>query len=90
MNPSKKINKLRKEIDKIDQDLIALLKNRFSIAKEIGQVKTSNSFGIDDIDREKKIIKNLSIKANNHLKEEDISNIFKLIFSISKNLQKIK
>ena len=90
MNPSKKINKLRKEIDKIDQALIALLKNRFSIAKEIGQVKTSNSFGIDDIDREKKIIKNLSIKANNHLKEEDISNIFKLIFSISKNLQKIK
>ena len=49
MNPSKKINKLRKEIDKIDQDLIALLKNRFSIAKEIGQVKTSNSFGINDI-----------------------------------------
>ena len=90
MNPSKKINKLRKEIDKIDQDLIALLKNRFSIAKEIGQVKTSNSFVIDDIDRENKIIKNLSIKANNHLKEEDISNIFKLIFSISKNLQKIK
>ena len=90
MNPSKKINKLRKEIDKIDQDLIALLKNRFSIAKEIGQVKTSNSLGIDDIDRENKIIKNLSIKANNDLKEEDISNIFKLIFSISKNLQKIK
>ena len=90
MNPSNKINKLRKEIDKIDQDLIALLKNRFSIAKEIGQVKTSNSFGIDDIDRENKIIKNLSIKANNDLKEEDISNIFKLIFSISKNLQKIK
>lgn len=90
MNPSKKINKLRKEIDKIDQDLIALLKNRFSIAKEIGQVKTSNSFVIDDIDRENKIIKNLSIKANNDLKEEDISNIFKLIFSISKNLQKIK
>ena len=90
MNPSKKINKLRKEIDKIDQNLIALLKNRFSIAKEIGQVKTSNSFGINDIDRENKIIKNLSIKANNDLKEEDISNIFKLIFSISKNLQKIK
>jgi len=90
MNPSKKINKLRKEIDRIDQDLIALLKNRLSIAKEIGRVKASNSLSIDDIDRENKIIKNLSIKANNDLKEEDISNIFKLIFSISKNLQKIK
>lgn len=90
MNPSNKINKLRKEIDRIDQDLIDLLKNRLSIAKEIGQVKASNLLGINDIDRENKIIKNLSIKANNDLKEEDISNIFKLIFSISKNLQKIK
>ena len=90
MNPSKKINKLRKEIDRIDQDIIDLLKNRLSIAKEIGQVKASNLLGINDIDRENKIIKNLSIKANNDLKEEDISNIFKLIFSISKNLQKIK
>lgn len=85
MNPSNKINKLRKEIDRIDQDLIDLLKNRLSIAKEIGQVKASNLLGINDIDRENKIIKNLSIKANNDLKEEDISNIFKLIFSISKN-----
>jgi len=90
MNPSNKINKLRKEIDRIDQDLIDLLKNRLSIAKEIGQVKASNLLGINDIDRENKIIKNLSIEANNDLKEEDISNIFKLIFSISKNLQKIK
>lgn len=90
MNPSNKINKLRKEIDRIDQDLIDLLKNRLSIAKEIGQVKASNLLSINDIDRENKIIKNLSIKANNDLKEEDISNIFKLIFSISKNLQKIK
>ena len=90
MNPSNKINKLRKEIDRIDQDIIDLLKNRLSIAKEIGQVKASNLLGINDIDRENKIIKNLSIKANNDLKEEDISNIFKLIFSISKNLQKIK
>ena len=90
MNLSNKINKLRKEIDRIDQDIIDLLKNRLSIAKEIGQVKASNLLGINDIDRENKIIKNLSIKANNDLKEEDISNIFKLIFSISKNLQKIK
>ena len=90
MNPSNKINKLRKEIDRIDQDIIDLLKNRLSIAKEIGQVKASNLLGINDIDRENKIIKNLSIKAYNDLKEEDISNIFKLIFSISKNLQKLK
>ena len=90
MNSSKKIEKLRKEIDEVDQKLMNLLLKRFSITKKIGQVKTSNSIGIDDNDRENKIINHLSNKANNDLRKEDIADIFKLMFNISKNLQKIK
>tara|TARA_B110000196_G_scaffold36852_1_gene27517 strand:- start:186 stop:458 length:273 start_codon:yes stop_codon:yes gene_type:complete len=90
MNPSKKIDKLREEIDEVDQKLMNLLLKRFSITKKIGQVKTSNSIGIDDNDRENKIINHLSNKANNDLRKEDIADIFKLMFNISKNLQKIK
>tara|TARA_B110000438_G_scaffold42891_1_gene42793 strand:+ start:502 stop:774 length:273 start_codon:yes stop_codon:yes gene_type:complete len=90
MNPSKKINKLRDEIDEVDQDLTNLLLKRFSITKKIGQVKTSNLIDIDDSTREDKIINHLSNKANNDLKKEDIADIFKLIFNISKNLQKTK
>ena len=56
MNPSKKIDKLREEIDEVDQKLMNLLLKRFSITKKIGQVKTSNSIGIDDNDRENKIL----------------------------------
>ena len=90
MNPSKKIDKLRKEIDEVDQKLMNLLLKRFSITKKIGQVKTSNSITIDDNDRENNIINHLSNKANNDLRKEDIADIFKLVFNISKNLQKIK
>ena len=90
MNQSKKIDKLREEIDEVDQKLMNLLLKRFSITKKIGQVKTSNSIGIDDNDRENKIINHLSNKANNDLRKEDIADIFKLMFNISKNLQKIK
>ena len=90
MNPSKKIEKLRKEIDEVDQKLMNLLLERFSITKKIGQVKTSNSIIIDDNDRENNIINHLSNKANNDLRKEDIADIFKLMFNISKNLQKIK
>jgi len=90
MNPSKKIDKLRKEIDEVDQKLMNLLLERFSITKKIGQVKTSNSIIIDDNDRENNIINHLSNKANNDLRKEDIADIFKLVFNISKNLQKIK
>ena len=90
MNSSKKIEKLRKEIDEVDQKLMNLLLERFSITKKIGQVKTSNSIIIDDNDRENNIINHLSNKANNDLRKEDIADIFKLMFNISKNLQKIK
>ena len=90
MNSSKKIKKLRKEIDEVDQKLMNLLLERFSITKKIGQVKTSNSISIDDNDRENNIINHLSNKANNDLRKEDIADIFKLVFNISKNLQKIK
>jgi len=90
MNSSKKIEKLRKEIDEVDQKLMNLLLERFSITKKIGQVKTSNSISIDDNDRENNIINHLSNKANNDLRKEDIADIFKLVFNISKNLQKIK
>jgi chorismate mutase len=90
MNSSKKIEKLRKEIDEVDQKLMNLLLERFSITKKIGQVKTSNSIIIDDNDRENNIINHLSNKANNDLRKEDIADIFKLVFNISKNLQKIK
>ena len=90
MNSSKKIDKLREEIDEVDQKLMNLLLKRLSITKKIGQVKTSNSIGIDDNDRENKIINHLSNKANNDLRKEDIADIFKLVFNISKNLQKIK
>lgn len=90
MNPSKKIDKLREEIDEVDQKLMNLLLKRFSITKKIGQVKTSNLIDIDDSTREDKIINHLSNKANNNLKKEDIADIFKLIFNISKNLQKTK
>jgi chorismate mutase len=90
MDSNKKINNLRKEIDKIDQKLMILLLKRFSITREIGQIKASNRIDIDDSDRENQIIMYLSTKANSDLKKEDISDIFELIFNISKKNQKIK
>ena len=90
MDSNKKINNLRKEIDKIDQKLMILLLKRFSTTREIGQIKASNRIDIDDSDRENQIIMYLSTKANSNLKKEDISDIFELIFNISKKNQKIK
>ena len=50
MNPSKKIDKLREEIDEVDQKLMNLLLKRFSITKKIGQVNIMVRYvkGVDD------------------------------------------
>ena len=39
MDSTEKINSLRKKIDKLDNQMIDLVVQRFSIAKEIGDIK---------------------------------------------------
>ena len=46
MKAQDKIRKLRKNIDTIDYKIIDLLDWRFSISKEIGEIKTSSGIEI--------------------------------------------
>jgi len=52
----KKINELRKEIDKIDDELVKLLNRRFQIAMAVGIEKTQETREMYDPEREKSII----------------------------------
>ena len=87
MDSNKKINNLRKEIDKID--LVKLIKVYLPDFDHIETGKNLDQKIKDDI-HENQIIMYLSTKANSDLKKEDISDIFELIFNISKKNQKIK
>ncbi|MDM7202744.1 MAG: chorismate mutase [Thermodesulfobacteriaceae bacterium] len=55
----KKLSELRKEIDRIDEELILLLKKRLQIAKEIGKIKESKGVQTFDLGREKEVIKRI-------------------------------
>ena len=88
MDATEKINSLRKKIDKLDDRMIDLVLQRFSIAKEIGEIKKNSGIKIIDLHRESQIINRFTEKLAGTLEKKDITAIFDPIYSISKRLQK--
>lgn len=83
------LEKIRKEIDLIDKELLDLFKRRFILAHEIGLIKKKNKLKIEDSKREKEILSN-NIKEGilKKLNQDFIKKIFLLIFEESKSIQR--
>jgi len=90
MDPQEKINLLRNKIDELDGQLLEFLVQRFSVSREIGEIKASKGIDIRDPNREKEIIERLTNKLDGKLDKDDIASIFGPIYKISKRLQKNK
>lgn len=84
----KRILNLRKEIDKIDEKIIALLKSRMDFSRKVGELKVALKIPVEDKGRENEIIQRLGEVANGHLKEEQLMRIFMAVFKSSKQVQK--
>lgn len=56
---------IRKEIDLIDEQIIALLNKRFQTAVEIGEFKKANGMPITDEKREEKVLQSVENSFNN-------------------------
>ena len=81
------MDKLRKDIEKIDLEIIKLLNKRFQISKKIAEFKIKNQLNFKDKKREQQLIKKYSFK----LKDEQFTrNIFKVIFQKSIRIQNEK
>ena len=70
----------RKQLDKIDSQVIKLLEKREKISKKIGQYKKKNKIKVQNKSREKQILKKLN---KNYLKH-----IFKIIMRNSREIQR--
>jgi len=84
------INKIRSEIDNIDDKIFILIVERLQKAKKIGEIKEKLMLPVYDKKREDIIIKRLIEKINNQLNADQIKQILKPIINISKNLQRLK
>jgi len=88
MDPKEKIKTLRNKIDDLDNQILNFLVQRFSISREIGDIKAYSEIEICDPDREKEIIERLANKLAGKLNKDDIASIFGPVYKISKRFQK--
>jgi chorismate mutase len=58
-----KLNDHRKEIDKIDDQILQLLEKRLTIVKQIADLKNQKNLPIRDTKREAVILENIVVKA---------------------------
>ena len=88
-NPERtELEKLRKQINLIDDELISILSSRMSIARNIGEYKKENNITILQSARWKQILGKYKAKAKAHdLSDEFITRFIKAVHDESINQQ---
>jgi chorismate mutase len=83
-----KLEDLRKEIDKIDEKIFLLLKERFKLVRKIGKIKKSKSMKIYQPKREREILMKIARKARKYrIDPKEIIKIYKAILKASRKIQ---
>lgn len=84
-----KLNKYRKNIDKINNKIFRLLVKRQIFVKKIGIYKKANGIQIFDKERENQILKKIKTESRKYkANEEYLEKIFKSIIKNSKETQR--
>ena len=81
------IESYRKEIDAIDDQILALLNSRMKVVKAIGQLKQTMGTAIYRPEREKEILDRLKLLNDGPLDAQAIDAIFLEVFAVSRNLE---
>lgn len=84
----KLLNDSRAKLDEIDNQLIALMVERTSLAKDIALSKKALNKDLFDAKREDIIKENICKKIENqNINQEDVLEIFTILFAMSKKEQ---
>lgn len=81
------IEDARKEIDKIDTELIKLFEKRMSASAEIAKEKTEKNLPVYDEKREQEIIEKICNNCDEKYKNY-FAEIYEKIFEVSRSFQK--
>ena len=72
---------LRDEIDRIDNELISLLAERFSVTAKVGQLKASNNLdSVDPVREQEKLERLRELAGDKSLNSDFILDLFQTIF----------
>ncbi|MCG3205929.1 MAG: P-protein [Elusimicrobia bacterium] len=88
MDKNASLDRLRRRIDAIDDQLLKLLNSRGELAKEIGRIKAKNGSNILAASREVEILTRLANRNKGPLSDDAVNDIFQTIFTTCRALQK--
>jgi monofunctional chorismate mutase len=75
------LDNVRKKIDSIDKNILALVEERFELVNEVARIKKSKGLPIRDLKREEEVIK--SKLGLTELSEEFVAKLYRLILDES-------
>ncbi|RKY56253.1 MAG: hypothetical protein DRP93_01800 [Candidatus Neomarinimicrobiota bacterium] len=78
------MDKFRKKIDKIDEQLIKLLDERMELAFELGKLKKFAGRGVIDADREEEVFIKLQALPKQTIRDNEIKELYEQIIRISR------
>lgn len=85
------LEKLRREIDAIDEKIIDLIAERIGIVYDIAKYKARQNILVVDPKREEQIFKRIKQLAHdNHLEEDFAVDLFKKIIEHCRSIQRLK
>jgi len=87
MNDSEKLAELRRQIDTVDEQLVAWLNERARLSLQVGIVKTQGGTAIEQPDREAAVLKHISKVTQGPLSDEGLQTIFKTIIKVCRTIQ---
>ena len=81
------LNELRKEIDKVDEQIVSLYEQRMSLSSEVADYKIENARPVFDRDREKKKLAAVSGMVSTDFGKTGIIELYEQLMSMSRKLQ---
>ena len=81
------IDNIRKQIDRIDHQILNLLNERMELVKQIGNLKRTTNAAIYRPERERAILERLSHSNSGRLSPQAIEAIYLEIFAVSRNIE---
>jgi len=83
------LEEIRKEIDRIDNDILSLLSKRLELMPAVAEYKLQNNLEQKQPNREKKLLAGKIKLGNKHgLRKEYVKDIFKRVIEESHEVQK--
>ena len=83
----KDLNSLRKEIDGIDRQLVALFEQRMAVTQQVGRYKLANNIPVLDRIREEQVLAGKVALLEDKSLSEDVTDLFEAIMAISRRQQ---